>query len=115
MIFLRKNWQNFVHRLRGRNLLIVPSVTWVYALALACALYCCYCIALTTTRFQVRKLMMTDGVTATPSLEIKTPQSVSMIVSEGTNVYVNVPAIGYIDNLFASLSFGFYLGLGFSF
>jgi len=38
-----------------------------------------------------------DGrVTATPSLEIKTAQSVSVIVPEETNV--NVPAIGYIDN-----------------
>ena len=52
--------------------------------------------ALTTTRFQVRKFMTTDGVTATPSLEIHTPHSVSVIVPEETNV--NVPAIGYIDN-----------------
>ena len=71
-------------------------MTWVYASALTCALDCCYCIALTTTRIQVRKFMTTDGVTATPSLEIKTPQSVSVIVPEETNV--NVPAIGYIDN-----------------
>jgi len=63
---------------------------------LACALCCCYCIALTTTRFQVIKFMTTDGVTATPSLEIKTPESVSVIVPEETNV--NVPAIGYRDN-----------------